>query len=167
VADQAADTLALDYGRFLQWRGELEPEPPRRPRPDRVSGTAAARTEAWKFALVGSRDRPSGAIHMPPARISMTGGTLDQMEPIPMADATGTVATFTIDRMTYSPSPPIVFAVIDFDGGGRFSCELTDVDAESVQIGDRVEMTFRRLFTEGGIHNYFWKARPVGAPAKE
>ena len=22
-------------------------------------------------------------------------------------------------------------------------------------------MTFRRLFTSAGIHNYFWKARPV------
>ena len=30
-------------------------------------------------------------------------------------------------------------------------------------IGDRVEMTFRRLFTADGIHNYFWKARPVRA----
>ena len=30
-----------------------------------------------------------------------------------------------------------------------------------VQIGDRVEMTFRRLFTADGIHDYFWKARPV------
>ncbi len=25
----------------------------------------------------------------------------------------------------------------------------------------RVEMTFRRLFTADGIHDYFWKARPV------
>jgi hypothetical protein len=29
-------------------------------------------------------------------------------------------------------------------------------------VGTRVEMTFRRLYTAGGIHNYFWKARPVG-----
>ena len=38
-----------------------------------------------------------------------------------------------------------------------------------VKIGDRVEMTFRRLFTADGIHNYFWKARPVraAAPAEE
>ena len=27
--------------------------------------------------------------------------------------------------------------------------------------GDRVEMTFRRLYTTFGIHNYFWKARPI------
>jgi len=30
-----------------------------------------------------------------------------------------------------------------------------------VGIGDRVVMTFRRLFTSDGIHDYFWKARPV------
>jgi len=26
-----------------------------------------------------------------------------------------------------------------------------------------VQMTFRRLYTAGGIHNYFWKARPLPA----
>jgi len=30
-----------------------------------------------------------------------------------------------------------------------------------VKIGDRVEMTFRRLFTARSVHNYFWKARPA------
>ena len=58
-----------------------------------------------------------------------------------------------------------MFAVVDFDGGGRLPVELTDVDAAGVGIGDRVEMTFRRLFTADGIHNYFWKARPVAAGA--
>ena len=53
--------------------------------------------------------------------------------------------------------------MIDFEGGGRFKCELTDVDPDAVKIGDRVEMTFRRLITAGGVHNYFWKARPSGA----
>ena len=32
-------------------------------------------------------------------------------------------------------------------------------------IGDRIEMTFRRLFTADGIHNYFWKGRPVPGTA--
>jgi hypothetical protein len=30
-----------------------------------------------------------------------------------------------------------------------------------VAIGDRVAMTFRRLLTADGVHNYFWKARPL------
>ncbi len=83
------------------------------------------------------------------------------MEPVPLADTEGTVVTFTIDRMAYSPSPPIVFAVVDFDGGGRLPVELTDADADEIEIGQRVEMTFRRLFTADGIVNYFWKGRLV------
>jgi uncharacterized OB-fold protein len=83
------------------------------------------------------------------------------MEPVPMADVTGTIATITIDRIAYSPSPPIVFAIVDFADGGRLPVELTDVDAADLKMGDQVEMTFRRLFTADGIHNYFWKARPV------
>ena len=31
----------------------------------------------------------------------------------------GTIVTFTFDRLAYSESPPIAFAVVDFDGGGR------------------------------------------------
>jgi uncharacterized OB-fold protein len=161
AAQIAAGSDALPYGKYLTWRDMITVEPPRRPEPDRPSGSAAGRTVDWKFGFVGSRDRESGAMHLPPARVSMTGGNVDDMEPTPMADVPATVVTYTVDRVSYSPSPPIVAAIIDFDGGGRFPSELTDVEADEVQIGDRVEMTFRRLYTSDGIHNYFWKARPI------
>jgi uncharacterized OB-fold protein len=161
VADQLSAGAELPYGKFLSWRGMLTPEPPRRPEPLRVQSPAAWRAEDWKFAFVGSRDRSSGAIHLPPSRVSMQGGAVDDMEPICLAGTAGTIATFTVDRIAYSPSPPIAFAVVDFDGGGRFPVELTDVDADTLAIGDRVEMTFRRLYSADGIHDYFWKARPV------
>jgi hydroxymethylglutaryl-CoA synthase len=77
-----------------------------------------------------------------------------------LADQQGTVTTFTVDKLAYSQSPPVVFAVVDFDDGERLPVELTDVNADDVAIGTRVEMTFRRLFTADGIANYFWKARP-------
>ena len=161
IATQVETGGDLPYGKFLSWRQMVTVEPPRRPEPARVSGSAAGRSEEWKLGFVGSRDRASGALHLPPARVSMDGGALDDMEPAPMADVPATIITFTIDKLAYSPSPPIVFAVVDFDGGGRFPVELTDVDPDAVKIGDRVEMTFRRLFTADGIHDYFWKARPV------
>ncbi len=161
VTAQVAAGAEVGYGKFLSWRGMTTVEPPRRPEPSRVSSTAAWRNEDWKFGFVGSRDRSSGAIHLPPSRVSMVGGAVDEMEPAPMADAVGTIVTFTIDHMAYSPSPPTVFAVVDFDGGGRFPLELTDVDADELAIGDRVTMTFRRLFTADGIHDYFWKAVPL------
>ncbi len=167
VADQIAGAADLPYGKFLSWRGMVTTEPPRRPEPQRVSSSAAWRSEDWKFGFVGSRDRSSEAVHLPPARISMQGGSLDDMDPVEMADTEATIATFTIDRLAYSPSPPIVFAVLDFDGGGRFPVELTDVDPEFVAIGDRVRMTFRKLYTADGIHDYFWKAKPVRTPAAD
>jgi uncharacterized OB-fold protein len=102
---------------------------------------------------------------MPPARVSFVGGNVDDMEPRPMADVRGTVVTSTIDRLAYSPSPPVIFAVVDFDGGGRLPVELTDTTPEEVVPGMRVEMTFRRLNASDGIANYFWKARPARAGA--
>jgi 3-hydroxy-3-methylglutaryl CoA synthase/uncharacterized OB-fold protein len=161
VAGPVANGAPIPYAKFLSWRGQLQPEPPRRPEPARVSSTAAHRNEEWKFGFVGSKDRSSGAVHLPPSRISMEGGAVDDMEPVAMADATGTVVTSTIDRLAYSPSPPIVFAIVDFDGGGRYPVELTDTDPDEIRSGSRVEMTFRRLFSADGIHDYFWKARPV------
>jgi 3-hydroxy-3-methylglutaryl CoA synthase/uncharacterized OB-fold protein len=152
VADQLTRTGPLSYGRYLAWRGYLPVEPPRRPEPARTSASAAARAADWKFALVGTASA-DGAVHLPPSP--------SDTAPHPAAGAEGTIVTFTVDRLAYSPSPPVVFAVVDFDGGGRLPIELTDVDAEEVAIGLRVEATFRRLSTADGIHNYFWKARPV------
>lgn len=165
VAGQvAAGDDALQYAKYLSWRGVLPVQPPNRPEPARASASAAERRLDWKFGFVGSRDRSSGALHLPPARVSFLGGAVDDMDPAPMADVPATVATFTVDSLAYSPSPPIVFAVCDFEGGGRLPVELTDVTAEQVHLGMPVEMTFRRLNAADGIVNYFWKARPA-APA--
>jgi hydroxymethylglutaryl-CoA synthase len=158
----------LRYDDFLTWRGLLRRDPPRRPDPDRPAAPPSFRAESWKFAFEGSRcvARTSGGgecgmRHLPPQRVCVRCHSVDQMVPESFADSVATVATFTVDRLAYSPSPPLVAAVIDFDGGGRFRCELTDVDASAVAIGDRVEMTFRRLYVADGVHDYFWKATPV------
>jgi len=135
VSDQIESGGSVSYGRYLAWRGWLPVEPPRRPEPARPSASAAGRSTEWKFGL------------------TTVAGTL--------AEQGGTVTTFTVDKLAYSPSPPVVFAVVDFDDGERLPIELTDVAAGEVGIGMRVEMTFRRLFTADGIANYFWKARPV------
>ena len=78
----------------------------------------------------------------------------------PFANRPCRIATYTLDHLAYSMQPPTVAAVLDFEGGGRLACELTDVEPAKVAIGDELEMTFRRLYTGQGVHNYFWKARP-------
>jgi hydroxymethylglutaryl-CoA synthase len=161
VAAQIASAGALSYATFLTWRGFLRREPPRRPDPQPPEAPAAARAESWKYAFTGSRCQACGTRHVPPQRVCVKCHAIDRMRPERLSDVLATIATFTVDRLAYSMSPPVVVAVIDFEGGGRFQCEMTDVDPKTVKIGDRVELTFRRLYTANGIHNYFWKARPI------
>lgn len=152
---------SLDYQKFLTWRGFLDREPPRRPDPTPPAAPPSQRNQAWKYAFVGTKDRSSGAIHLPPHRVSVKGGAVDEMDSIPMAEVKASITTYTIDRLAFTLSPPAIAVVIDFDGGGRFSCQLTDAEPDNVAIGDRVQMTFRRMRTDDGVHNYFWKARPA------
>ena len=150
----------LAYNSWLKWRGVLPFEPPRRPDPERPAAPPMRRSEGWKYAFIGSRCTACDTANLPPQRVCVACGAVDQMKEEPFADATCRVATYTLDHLAYSLQPPVVAAVVDCDEGGRFQCELTDVDPQKVEIGDELEMSFRRLFTAQGVHNYFWKARP-------
>jgi 3-hydroxy-3-methylglutaryl CoA synthase len=157
IASKRAD---LSYHAYLKWRGILPFEAPRRPDPERPAGPPMRRHERWKLAFVGSRCTACRTGHLPPQRVCVKCGAVDRMTEERFADTSCRVATYTLDHLAYSLQPPVVAAFVDYEGGGRFSCELTDVDPGAVAIGDRLEMTFRRLFTAQGVHNYFWKARP-------
>jgi 3-hydroxy-3-methylglutaryl CoA synthase/uncharacterized OB-fold protein len=161
VQDQLAGR-PVAHTDVLVWRGLLKRELPRRPDPDRPAAPPSSRNAAWKFGLVGSRCTECGTRHLPPERVCLSCRALDHMAPEPLADVAGTITTFAVDHLAYSVAPPVVAAVVDFDGGGRIQCELTDLDPADVAIGGRVEMTFRRLYTTAdGVQNYFWKARPI------
>jgi 3-hydroxy-3-methylglutaryl CoA synthase/uncharacterized OB-fold protein len=165
VARQLADGTVTPYATYLSWRGWLEREPPRRPEPDRPAGPPSARSAPWKFSFTGSACRRCGFVHLPPARVCKKCGAVDDMDARSLAGAAGTVATYTVDRLAFSPSPPLIDAVIDFDGGGRYTLEVADTRPGRLAVGTRVGLSFRRLFTAGGVHNYFWKARVLDEPA--
>jgi hydroxymethylglutaryl-CoA synthase len=150
----------LAYNTYLKWRGILPFEPPRRPEPQRPAAPPMHRSEHWKLGFIGSRCSACGAGHLPPQRVCSTCGAVDQSEEAPFANQLCRIATYTLDHLAYSMQPPTVAAVLDFEGGGRLAGELTDMEPEKVAIGDELEMTFRRLYTGQGVHNYFWKARP-------
>src|SRR5579862_3764411 len=149
----------VSYANYLKWREILPTEPPRRPDPDRPAGPPMMRSERWKFGFIGSKCKKCGTPQLPPQLVCVKCRSRD-MEPYSFADRTARIATYAIDRLAYSLNPPTINVVIDFEGGGRFLGSMTDCEPEKVAIGDEVEMTFRRLFTAGGVHNYFWKARP-------
>lgn len=157
--EQLGDGIDVPYATYLTWRGWLEREPPRRPEPDRPAGPPSARSTEWKFSFTGSVCQSCGFTHLPPMRVCKECGSVDEMDRRSLAASTGTVATYTVDRLTYSPSPPLIDAVVDFEDGGRYTLEVADAQPDDLAVGVPVGLSFRRLFTAGGVHNYFWKAR--------
>ncbi|MFJ2759015.1 OB-fold domain-containing protein [Nocardioides sp. NPDC087217] len=164
IATQLAGGRPVPYPTYLSWRGLLEREVPRRPAPERPAAPPTFRAEGWKYSLRGSRCSSCGFVHLPPARVCRECGAVDAMESLPVAGLRGTVATYTVDRLAYSPSPPVVEVVVNLDGGGRSTFEVADAEAAELAVGAQVEFTFRRLFSAGGVANYFWKARQVLTP---
>ncbi|MDZ7733287.1 MAG: hypothetical protein U5R31_09365 [Acidimicrobiia bacterium] len=146
------------------WRGAPQVEPPRRPEPDRPSGSAAGRTRDWKFGFVGARDRES-RLAAPPAGPCFDEGRQRRRHG---ADTHGRRAGHGrhLHRRPRSPTRPALRS----SPPSSTSTAVVASRASSPtsmpprwRIGDRVEMTFRRLFTSDGIHNYFWKARAACA----
>jgi uncharacterized OB-fold protein len=52
--------------------------------------------------------------------------------------------------------------MIQFDAGGRVMIDFTDVDAESLAVGQPMRMMFRIKDVDAQRHfrRYFWKAAP-------
>lgn len=92
-------------------------------------------------------------------------GAVNEMEDYRFSDKTGHLFTYTGDILAFSPSPPAIYGMVNFDGGGRWLFDLTDCELDSLQVGMPVEMSFRRKFHDAnrGVHVYFWKATPFRA----
>ena len=94
-------------------------------------------------------------------RVCVVCRSKDQFEPYKFADKKARIFTFTQDRLAESNDPPNTVTVVDFEDGGRAMFDLTDRDPDQVEVMMPVEMTFRKLYFNRGVHNYFWKARPI------
>lgn len=163
LSEQRAQGQSVPHLRYLSWRGLVDVEPPRRPEPERAAAPPAWRAEPWKFALTGTRCKRCGFVHLPPVRVCRSCAARDEMTAAPIASLRGTVVTYTVDHLAFSPSPPMVQAVIDVDGGGRCTLEVADARPEQLGVGTRVSFSFRKLFTAGDVHDYFWKVVQDGA----
>lgn len=149
-----------NYENLLQQREMIESEGSRR-EADVASAIHMWRDRSSTLELYGSKCSECGTPQFPKARVCVICGTKDRMEPYKFADKRGKIFTFTKEFISPLPVQPLVEAVVDFEGGGRMVCDLTDVDPSKVEIGMPVEMTFRHIYERHGITNYFWKARPV------
>ncbi len=138
-----------------------------------IRGEIVARTaisELWRnrkqvLGLYGSKCTSCGTPQYPIQRVCVNPdcGAIDEMEPYCFAGRKGSLFTYTGDNLAYSPNPPAIYGFVDFEGGGRYWFDLTDVDLEELETDMEVEMSFRKKYVDEqfGIHGYFWKAIPV------
>lgn len=149
--------LLPSYERYLRARRLLPWDDP-----DVPSSTIRTwRDRQQAFALVGVRCTACDTVQFPANRACVACSATDEMQPQRL-QRTGTVFTFTLDHLIAGEylETPVPRAVVDLDGGGRVFLEVTDCDPDEVQVGMRVELTFRLLHEGAGFKNYYWKARP-------
>ncbi len=152
--------LVPDYKTYLKWRKLL----PQGMVIDRLyywtypSAPPIHRERQRIYPLHGSKCKSCGSIQYPPQRVCTKCHSKDNFEEVRLSDKKGTLHSFSQEFATGQ-----IVGLVNFEGGGRIWCNITDASYEELQIGMPVEMSFREVIYDLGIHDYFWKAIPVRA----
>jgi len=156
-----------NYEKLPRWRNMMPLEAAARPAKSPVSMASLWREHRSYLPLYGVKCKKCGTPQMflnassTRARICLECFAKDEFEPYRFADKRGKVASFSHDFLALSQDPPNTLTVVDFEGGGRGAFEMADRDPEECQVGMDVEMTFRKISFDKGVHNYFWKCKPL------
>jgi hydroxymethylglutaryl-CoA synthase len=163
IKDYLDQKLMLSsYAQFLSYKGLVETVPGE---PFRLfpSATVSWRDRNSIIRCHGSRCRNCGTLTYPIQRICYNCSSKDNFDEVPISDLEGEVFTFTLDNLAGRSDDPVVIQTIADLGEAkvRFYGMMTDCLSSEVKLGMPVGLTFRRIYDGAGMHNYFWKCRPV------
>jgi hydroxymethylglutaryl-CoA synthase len=150
--------LIPDYNTYLKWR-KLMPK-----------GMVIEKLYFWTYPsappisrernriypLHGTKCKTCGTVQYPPQRVCAKCHTKDNFDEVRLSDKKATLQSFS-----HEPATGQLIGLVNFDEGGRMWCNIGDTDYEELKIGMPMEMSFREVFYDLGIHDYFWKAVPV------
>lgn len=156
--------MVPSYGKYMRLRNLLEWEIDRRPAP-RTSLPILHRERKGLMRLIGKRCKECGHEQFPRTRICMWCqrdiGKAESYDDVWLTRQTGRLFSYNMDLRADTPDLPNVNCVVDLEGGARFYGLMTDRDPETLHIGMPMEFTFRKINDAQGMHNYFWKVRPI------
>ena len=154
-------SVLKSYETYARWRDVwLTDDAARRPAPSSPSVSAMWREGNKNLRLYAGRCNACSYVQYPPQRVCVNCQARDDSVPVRLSDRPGEIFTYSMDYIAGAVDTPLVVSVVDFQGGGRIICMMTDRELDEVRVGMPVEMSFRKLRVVNGIHNYYWKAVP-------
>jgi hydroxymethylglutaryl-CoA synthase len=156
------------YGRYLAFNDLITLERGMRAETDK--GTALSslwRNRECVTSFKGGKCRTCGTLQIPRSDVCVNPNcnAIGTQEPYPFADMGGRIKSYTADRLTYSPDPPACYGMIEFEEGGRIMIDFTDIDPDSLRVGQPMQMMFRikDIDAARGFRRYYWKAAPFAS----
>ena len=153
-----------NYSKFLAFNDHIVLERGMRSETDKSTPlTTLYRNRDMVTGLVGGKCRACGTLQFPKGRycVNPKCNALDSQDPHAFSDVPASVMSYTADSLTYSPSPPHYYGMVQFEGGGRMMADFTDID--NVEVGMPMRMMFRikEYDPARSFVRYFWKAAPA------
>jgi uncharacterized OB-fold protein len=159
--------INLDTKRIARRRGVRGPEMKAQ------DGSPPSISARWRQReaidrLYGAKCLNCGLIQYPAQRVCSRCHSKDKWETVRLSDKKGKIFTFSLDYLVPGLDRPLAICIVDFDGGGRGLFMGTDREVEpapgDIHCEAPTEMTFRKLRSSGGVHNYYWKCMPRRYP---
>ena len=123
---------------------------------------------AWRhipqrYSLIGSKCLQCGTVFFPKRVLCPKCRRKGKLEDIQLKGE-GKIHTYSV---VHSPTDdfkliaPYVVAIVELEEGAKITTQIVDCKPEEVNIGDEVEMVFRRIKEEGddGVISYGYKFR--------
>jgi 3-hydroxy-3-methylglutaryl CoA synthase len=161
-----------NYNKFLAFNGLVTRDKGMRAELDKQTALSSLyRNRDMILGLMGGCCRICGTVQFPKMRVCVNPNcnARDAQDDRPFADRPGRLVTWSADHLTYSVDPPAHYGMVQFDEGGRFMADITDVEVGDVAVGMAVRMVFRikEVDEQRGFTRYFWKAAPEAKQAPE
>ncbi|MDS0478000.1 zinc ribbon domain-containing protein [Natrinema sp. 1APR25-10V2] len=163
----------LSYAEYLRQRGVVTTGPP-------SGGGAYVSVPSWRrsipqrYRLEAGRCSECDALSFPPEGACDDCGALAEYEPVELAGE-GTIEAVT--TISQGGAPPefaeqqaksgdyaAAIVALETDGGDETVSAPamgTDADPADFAVGDRIETTIRRIYTQEGVTRYGFKIRPA------
>ncbi|MCL4468925.1 MAG: OB-fold domain-containing protein [Deltaproteobacteria bacterium] len=151
------------YAKFLKFNDLINAETGIRAE----AATQTALTTLWRnkkmiLGFVGGKCKKCGTVQYPKTNVCVNPkcNAFHTQEDYEFSDKEAKVMSFTGDYLAVSVEPPVLYGMVQFDGGGRTLLDFTDCDLENVQVGQTMKLSFRKKYydKDRGFTGYFWKA---------